>query len=165
MYFRADVRLRCRSKYQMVPNSTFNESSSKSTNVVYNQSFWLNMLQSNPRCVSLCVSLYVSVFLSVCLSVCMCHLYSPNRWTDFDETFHKSSERYLPVNFFDVFKISTLITSWRLFCIFALRHSHGRIFGPIFSKFGHKVLWYMPVFATENQQDRLITSGDREYFV
>ena len=104
----------------------------------------------------------VCVCVSVCLSVCVCHLYSLNGWTDFDETFHKWSDRYLPVSFFAVFEISNLMTSWRPFCIFALRHSHGRNFGPIFFKFGHKLLCCMPVLAIENQQDRLITFGERE---
>ena len=27
--------------------------------------------------------------VSVCVSVCLCHIYSPNEWTDFDKTFHK----------------------------------------------------------------------------
>ena len=31
----------------------------------------------------------VCVCVSVCLSVCVCHLYSPNERTDFDETLHK----------------------------------------------------------------------------
>ena len=57
--------------------------------------------------------------MSVCLYVCLwfrflysvilteyvvCHLYSLNGWTDFDETFHKSSDRYLQVSFFAVFQ-------------------------------------------------------------
>ena len=104
----------------------------------------------------------VCVCVCVCVSVCVCHLYSLNGWTDFDETFHKSSDRYLPVTFFAVFEISNLMTSWRPFCIFTLRHSHGRNFGPIFFKFRHKFLQRMPMFAIENQQDRLITSGYRE---
>ena len=38
-------------------------------------------------------------------------------------------------------------------------------FCPIFFKFAHDVAYIRGVFAIENQQDRLITSGDREYFV
>ena len=67
----------------------------------YIQSFWLNMLQSNPGCVYVCLC----VCACVCLSVCLCHLYSPNGWTDFDETLHKWSWVYLPVSFFAVFDI------------------------------------------------------------
>ena len=66
------------------------------------------------------------------------------------------------MTFFAVFQSSNLMTSWRPFCIFALRHSHSRNFGPIFFKFGHKALQRMAMFAIENQQDRMITSGVRE---
>merc|ERR1711983_641334 len=55
----------------------------------------------------------VSVCVCVCLSVCLCHLYSPNEWTDFDETLHKSSTINLPGPFFSYFENSNLMTSWR----------------------------------------------------
>ena len=79
------------------------------------------------RVIRVCVHVHacVCVCLSVCLSVCVCHLYSLNGWTDFDETFHKWSDRYLPVTFFAVFEISNLMTSWRPFCIFASVHFRG----------------------------------------
>ena len=59
------------------------------------------------------VSVRVCVCVSVCLSVCVCHLYSPNRWTDFDETFHKSPTMNLLGPFFSDFENSNLMTSWR----------------------------------------------------
>ena len=63
------------------------------------------MLQWTPGC------------LCVCPSVCLCHLYSPNEWTDFDETFHKSSTVHLLNTFFSDFENSNLMTSWRPFCM------------------------------------------------
>ena len=106
------------------------------------------MLQSKPR---------VCVCVSVCLSVCLCQLYSLDACVDFNETLHKWSDRYLPVTFFAVFESSNLMTSWRPFCIFAFRHSHGRNFCLIFFKFEHKLQSCFPQFAIENQQNRLIS--------
>ena len=105
-------------------------------------------------------SVYVCLSVCLCTSMCVWSL-QPKRTKRF-WWFYKWSDRYLPVTFFVVFQSSNLMTSWWPFCIFALRHSHGRNFGPIFFKFGHKVLWCMPMFAIENQQDRSVTSGDRK---
>ena len=55
----------------------------------------------------------VSVCVSVCLCVCLCHFYSPNEWTDFDETLHKSSTTHLLNTFFSDFEHSHLMTSLR----------------------------------------------------
>merc|ERR1712203_962795 len=63
------------------------------------------MLQWTPGCLSVCVS--------VCVSVCLCHLYSPNGWTDFDETFHKLSTMNLLNTFFFDFENSNVMTSWQ----------------------------------------------------
>ena len=61
----------------------------------------------NPRvCVCLCVC--------VCVCVCVSHLYSPNGWTNFDETFHRLPAKYLLNTFFSDFEHSNLMTSWRL---------------------------------------------------
>merc|ERR1712203_265244 len=74
----------------------------------------------DPRgCVCLCVC--VSVCLSVCLSVCVSHLYSPNGWTNFDETFHKSFSMNLLNTFFSDFDNSNLMTSWRPLLLFLVR--------------------------------------------
>ena len=100
------------------------------------------------------------VFVSVCVSVCVCHLYSLNRWFNFDETFHKWSLGYLRGPYFSDFEISKSMTSWRQFCNFSMRHSHGRIFCSIFFKFCHKVPRCLPVFAIENQQNRSVTSAN-----
>ena len=40
-----------------------------------------------------------------------------------------------------------------------MRHSHGRNFSSIFLKITDKAESCLPVFAIENQQNRLITSG------
>ena len=79
------------------------------------------------------------VCLSVCVSVCLCQLYSLNGWADFDEISHKYSRGHGPVPFFSNFEYLNLMTSWRPFCIFRLRHSHGRNFGRIFFKISHNV--------------------------
>ena len=63
------------------------------------------------------------------------------------------------MSFFLDFGYLNLMTSWRPFCTFPMRHSHGRNFGPIFFKFGHNVALRYPVFAIENQQNRSVTSG------
>ena len=48
---------------------------------------------------------------------------------------------------------------WWPFCIFLGQHSHDRNFGPILFRFGHNAAQRYPVFAIENQQNRLVTSG------
>ena len=50
----------------------------------------------------------------------------------------------------------------RPFCSFSFRHSHGRNFAPIFLKIADEVESCLPLFTIENQQDQLVTSGDRE---
>ena len=40
-----------------------------------------------------------------------------------------------------------------------MRHSHGRNFASIFFKIMDKEVWCLPMFAIENQLNRLITSG------
>merc|ERR1712074_201171 len=52
--------------------------------------------------------------------------YSPNEWTDFDETLHKSSTMNLLNTFFSDFEKSNLMMSWRpllLFLVPALSRS------------------------------------------
>merc|ERR1712074_335374 len=56
-----------------------------------------------------------------CLCVCLCHLYSPNGWTNFDETFHKSCSINLLNKFFSDFEKSNLMTSWRPLLLFSVR--------------------------------------------
>merc|ERR1712240_634048 len=63
----------------------------------------------------------VCVCLCVCLSVCVSHLYSPNGWTNFDETLHKSFSINLLNTFFSDFENSNLMTSWRPFYVFSVR--------------------------------------------
>ena len=99
------------------------------------------------------------VCLPVCLSVCVSRLYSLNGLANFDETSHKESRGHGPVSFFSDFGYLNLMTSWRPFCFFLGRHSHGRNFGPIYFKLIHDVAYRYPVFAIENQQNRLVTSG------
>merc|ERR1712074_465439 len=55
-----------------------------------------------------------------CLCVCVCHLYSPNGWTDFDETFHKSFSMNLLNTFFSYFENSNLMTSWWPLLLFSV---------------------------------------------
>ena len=50
----------------------------------------------------------------------LCDLYSPNEWTDFDETFHKSSTMNLLNTFFSDFENSNLMTSWRPLLLFSV---------------------------------------------
>merc|ERR1712074_288328 len=53
-------------------------------------------------------------------SVCLCHLYSPNESTDFDETFYKSSAMYLLNTFFSDFENSNLMTAWWPLLLFSV---------------------------------------------
>ena len=55
--------------------------------------------------------------------------------------------------------ILNLIASWRSFCVFLIRHSHGRIFAPISFKFSGKVQNCLWTLSFENRQIRLITSA------
>jgi len=77
---------------------------------------WICCVRTEGVCVCVCVC----VCVSVCLSVCVCHLYSPNGWTDFDETFNKWSGGYLPVTFLTDFENSKWMTSWRPFYTFSI---------------------------------------------
>ena len=70
------------------------------------------MLRSNRGCANLCVC--------VCMCVCV-HVwqrYSPNRWMDFDEIFHKWSDRHFIGQFFSDFEMSKSMTSKRHFALF-----------------------------------------------
>ena len=60
------------------------------------------------------------------------------------------------------FQIFDMLLRWRHsghFVCFRMRHSHGRNFALIFFKITDKKVWRLPMFAIENQQNRLITSG------
>ena len=59
---------------------------------IFNQFDWKCCNRSQGMCVS------------VCLSVCVCHLYNPNGWTNFDETFHKSPKIFCFYKFFSDFE-------------------------------------------------------------
>merc|ERR1712208_1038 len=61
-----------------------------------------------------------------CVCVCLCHIYSPNELTDFDETLHKSFTMNLLNTFFSDFENSNSMTSRRpllLFSVAALSRS------------------------------------------
>ena len=60
---------------------------------------------------------------------------------------------------FSVFEISKSMTSQRPFCTFPFRHYHGCKFALIFLKIRHKLQSCLPMFAIENQQNRLVTFG------
>ena len=47
-----------------------------------------------------------------------------------------------------------------IFALFLLGHSHSRNFAPIFFKIGGEVESCLPLFAIENQRDRLVTSAN-----
>ena len=112
-----------------------------------------------PRvCVCMCVCMYVCV--CVCVCVCVWQRYSPNGWMDFDEIFHKWSDRYLWGPFFSDFEISKRWRHGGHFCTFSLGHSHSRNFAPIFFKIAGEVESCLPLFAFENQRDRLVTSAN-----
>ena len=96
----------------------------------------------------------------VCMYVCVWQRYSPNGWMDFDEIFHKWSDRYLWGPFFSDFEISKRWRHGGHFCTFSLGHSHSRNFAPIFFKIGGEVESCLPLFAIENQRDRLVTSAN-----
>ena len=110
------------------------------------------MLRWNRGCVYVC--------MCVCVFVCVWQRYSPNGWMDFDEIFHKWSDRYLWGPFFSDFEISKRWRHGGHFCTFSLGHSHGRNFAPIFFKIGGEVESCLPLFAIENQRDRLVTSAN-----
>ena len=52
------------------------------------------------------------------------------------------------------------MTSWRPFCSFSPGHSHGSNFASIFFKIAAEVEKGIPLFAFENQLDRLVTSAN-----
>merc|ERR1712112_688811 len=69
--------------------------------------------------------------------VCLCHLYSPNESTDFDETFYISSAMYLLNTFFSDFENSNLMTSWRPLLLFPVRAlSRSRFCSDFFQVLG-----------------------------
>ena len=59
-------------------------------------------------------------------------------------------------------QILKMLLRWRhgghFVCLW-MRHSHGRNFASIFFKIMDKEVWCLPMFAIENQLNRLITSG------
>ena len=81
-----------------------------------------------------CVYVCMCVCVYVCVCVCVWQRYSPNGWMDFDEIFHKWSDRYLWGLFFSDFEISKRWRHGGHFCTFLLGHSHGRNFAPVFFK-------------------------------
>ena len=54
---------------------------------------------------------------------------------NFDHISHKWSPGHGPVSFFSGFGYLNLMTSWRPFCLFRMRHSHGRNFDPTLFKY------------------------------
>ena len=98
----------------------------------------------------------------VCMYVCVCvwQRYSPNGWMDFDEIFHKWSDKYLRGLFSSDFEISKRWRHGGHFCTFSLGHSHSRNFAPIFFKIGGEVESCLPLFAFENQRDQSVTSAN-----
>ena len=118
----------------------------------YIQSFWLNMLRWNRGCVYVCVCVRPSVRVW--------KLCSLNGLVDFDEIFYIWSDRYLRGPFSSDFEISKRWRHGGHFCTFSLGHSHSRNFAPIFFKIGGEVESCLPLFAIENQRDRLVTSAN-----
>ena len=100
----------------------------------------------------------VCLCVFVCFFVCVWHLYSQNCYVDFDETLHNWSNIWLVISFLSIFDHLNLMTSWRPFWIYPIRHSHGCNFAPIFFKIEHKVQRCLPIFANENQQNWSVTS-------
>ena len=137
----------------------------KNTNTVRRNTWAENLINSLLCSVILTEYVAIEPSVCVCVSVCLCVCVSslqPKRMNRFWWNFPQVTPQIFTSAVFHFFEISNLITSWQPFCIFALRHSHGCNFDPIFFKFEHKVVWYMPVFAIENRQDQLINSGDKE---
>ena len=65
----------------------------------------------------------------VCVSVCVCHLYSPNGWTDLDESFHKIHLLIIySIHFSPILKIQNWWRHGGHFNCFWFGHSHGRNF-------------------------------------
>jgi len=106
---------------------------------IFSQFDWICCNGPQSVCVCVCVC--------VCLCVRLCHLYSPNEWTDFDETFHKSSTVHLLNTFFSDFENSSWWRHGGHYCCFWIRHSHGRNFAPIIFKFLDMLVKRRPVFA------------------
>ena len=87
----------------------------------------------------------------VCVSVWLWRLYGLNGWPILMKFHTNSLEDIGQFSFSQILDLN-LMTSWRPFCTFPRRHSHGRNVGPIFLKLGHNVAEGHPVFAVENQQ-------------
>ena len=106
-------------------------------------------------CVCVCVCVYVCVY--VCVSVTAFYL----------KTIRPILMKLGPYDLiknlrWHFFQIFDMLLRWRHsghFVCFRMRHSHGRNFALIFFKITDKKVWRLPMFAIENQQNRLITSG------
>ena len=61
------------------------------------------------------------------------------------------------MSFFSGFGYLNSLTSWWPFCLFRLRHSHGRYFDPTLFKYEYVVARGNPVFAIGNQPNRSVT--------
>ena len=82
-------------------------------------------------------------------------LFSPFEWILDHMIFFKK----LRWNFSQILK---MLFRWCLsghFICFRMRHSQGRNFASLFFKIKGKEVWCLLLFAIENQQNRLITSG------
>ena len=93
----------------------------------------------------------VSACLCVCVSVCLLQLYSLNGWVDLETKFTHILFGHEPVKFFSNFGNLNLMSSWRTFGTFRMRHTHGRKFGQIFLKLKYAVAEDHIVFAIENK--------------
>ena len=61
------------------------------------------------------------------------------------------------MSFFSDFGYLNWMTSWRPFCLFRMRHSHGRYFDPTLFEYEYVVARGKPVFAIGNQPNRSVT--------
>ena len=75
------------------------------------------------------------------MCVCVWQRYSPNGWMDFDESFHKWSDRYLWGPFFLRFWNFQTMTSWRPFLRFFVPSISHKSF--YLSKTHHQSLFYI----------------------
>ena len=112
---------------------------------IYSHFKWLNVLVRNGPCLCVCVSVtafYLNTIWPILMKLRPYDLFKNLRW-----------------HFFQIFE---MLLRWRHsghFVCFRMRHSHGRNFALIFFKITDKKVWRLPMFAIENQQNRLITSG------
>ena len=73
---------------------------------------------------SIYVAMDPGVSVCLCVSVCPCHLYSPNGWTDFDDSLDKSPLTHLRGPFFSVLKIQIDDVMMAIIAVFECRHFH-----------------------------------------